>query len=439
MFSIRTGINGLLDVARKTYSETIEDIYSLCETTREKYGWKNLTIKYSAKRGFFFQTNNFSGEFPQYCIQIKKQKNNSTFSTENLLKLNERQKESMKEIMILSSRVVSELLLDLRSHIATIYNINDSVALLDLLLSLTTFATLSNEIAKPEITRDGPIAIKSGRNPLVELFLNSQNHFIPNDTFCSKESNFHVITGPNMSGKSTYIRQIALNLILAHLGSFVCAKFASIRLTDRLFSRINTNDSIEENASSFMMEMKEMAFILQNLTPSSVVIIDELGRGTSIEDGLSLAWSISEELLLFHNSSFIFFVTHFNELENLQFVYSNVKIFHLIVEQSNLNQVKFAYQMAPGLTKIERYGIDTAISAGFPDSLINESQQLVDQLSTNSFVNYNNHPSVVLFIERLKRLYLTANLDDNNNNADDNLQLQQLKNDVENFILNLNF
>lgn len=375
-YAIRPGIDGLLDVARKTFGECVEDIHNLTNLYKTQYKLDKLQLQYNHKRGYFLGINKFDVMLPEIFIQVNRKKKSVQFSTEELISLNDRQKESVKEIMQLTNRILEGLFLKLRTNIACIYNINDTIALLDLITSFATFATL-HKCVRPVLLPQGPTEILGGRHPIVEKF--AQESFVANNTVLSEENNFYLITGPNMSGKSTYIRQIALLTIMAQIGCFVSADSCQLRITDHLFTRIGTSDCLEDNASSFMVEMRDMAYILQNYVPRSLIIIDELGRGTSICDGCALAWSFCEALLLL--PAYTLFVTHFFELYRLSDLYPNVNVYHLGVQTEN-SQIKYSYKLQEGRIQLSGYGIALAESrSGFPPRVIELAKRIGNTLN----------------------------------------------------------
>ena len=325
---------------------------------------------------------------PNIFIQVVKQKKLVKFSTEELINLNNRQRDSVAEILQLSNRILEMVFHELRSNIGCIYSLNDTTSLLDMLLSFTTFTTLIPSV-RPIITHRDTLEIKEGRHPILSTY--SDRTFVANDTNCSKTNNFQIITGSNMSGKSTYIRQISLIVILAHIGCFVTAESALIRLTDHIFSRIGTSDCIEDNASSFMLEMREMAYIIQNKTPNSLIIIDELGRGTSLNDACSLAWSCAEDLIA--SNSFTFFVTHFLQLTNLSTMYNNVSLSHLETIKGRTH-LEYNHQLKAGVENIDHFGIHLAqFRAGFPEEVITFANTISKQLQTMETDNQNTSKS----------------------------------------------
>ncbi|KAG0239065.1 MutS protein msh4 [Mortierella sp. GBA43] len=316
-FAVKAGCNGLLDVARQTYKETINDIFEVVNRYVDEYGL-SLKVQFSVSMGYYLSTtldHLEGGELPLVFINVVKKNKSLTFTTLELMKKNAKINDSLTEVYLMSDKIVSDLCSDIRSKIITLYKASEAIAMLDMLLAFTHLCTVSNYV-RPEFA--DTLVIKQGRHPIIEKIFSSP--FVPNDTYISSANTFQVITGPNMSGKSTYLRQVALLTVMAQIGSFVPADFAAFRIMDQasnphnlcqsivtidmpidapfpfslqLFSRISNDDSIELNASTFTVEMRETAYILQNITEKSLVIIDELGRGLSLAKTLNLPTDVT--------------------------------------------------------------------------------------------------------------------------------------------------
>ncbi|KAK3612393.1 hypothetical protein CHS0354_031987 [Potamilus streckersoni] len=357
-FAVKPGLNGLLDIARRTYTEIVDDIAELVKQLEMQYNLP-LRTSYSMFRGFYIQLlctskDNYTPEnLPGIFLKVTKLKNTLSFTTVDLIKLNDRVKESLQEIYMMTNIVVKELLIDIRDQIGCLYKLTECVSMLDMLLGFAHACTVSNFV-KPEFT--DTLAIKQGQHPILERIGSEQP--IPNNVYASEECNFIIITGPNMSGKSTYLRQIALLQIMAQLGSYVPAQYASFRTADQIFSRIGSDDSIETNCSSFMLEMKEINYIVQSASNNSLIIIDELGRGTSAEEGIGLCHAICEYLLGI--KAFTFFVTHFLELTRLDSLYPNLENYFFEVQRSysvegNCEKVIYTHVLSKGKTTEKHY------------------------------------------------------------------------------------
>lgn len=432
-FAVRTGRNGILDVARKTLSENISDMHSHLETVKERYDLTKLSIAYNVSRGYHFTISakmlNMD-QLPDDFVQFQKGRL-TKFSTEVMIELNARYRESLNEIWLLSNREVSTVLEFCwkQEVISELHRLCDAIALLDVLTSFVSYISMSpHRHARPTFSKSGAIAIKSAHNVILASLRSSES--VPNDMFLSETSSFHLISGPNMAGKSTLIKAVGLMVILAHIGCFVPADYASMRLLQRMCTRIGTGDSVEHNQSSFSREMTEMANILKLLSnvsrPSSIslsdqrqdvdpkhvwssqnslVLVDELGRATAPIDGFALAYALAEDLS-FHSRTFVLLTTHFAGMSELENFNPSVKSFHLQVEdqepsgqkftggnaedseESHHNKQKadttrsdsrakrFTYRVAPGMTTAKNYGLLTAAAAGLPSSIIEDAHRL---------------------------------------------------------------
>ena len=252
------------------------------------------------------------------------------------------------------------------------------IALLDCLCSLSYVAS-ANQFVRPEINEDGVIDIKEGRHPVVEKMMNN-GMFISNDTYLNNfESRISIITGPNMAGKSTYMRQTALIVLMAQIGSFVPAASANIGICDRIFTRVGASDDLASGQSTFMVEMSEVANILRNATKNSLLILDEIGRGTSTYDGLSIAWAVVEYI---SNSELLgaktLFATHYHELTELEGKLSSVNNYCIAVKEDG-DDIVFLRKIVKGGAD-RSYGIQVAKLAGVPDIVINRANEICNQL-----------------------------------------------------------
>ncbi|XP_035824498.1 mutS protein homolog 4 [Aplysia californica] len=390
--AIKTKINGLLDVARRTYTELVDDLESLVQQCAENYQLP-LRTAYSSLRGFYIQmsieTRGKRGggggaaavsqdNLPSVFIKVNKFKNTLSFTTMELLQLNERIKSALDQIYMMGNFVTTDLLTSLQGQVSCLYELADIVAMVDMLLSLAHAATLSSYI-RPEFT--DTLAIKQGYHPILQKV--SCDIVVPNDTYAADHSNFIVLTGPNMGGKSTYLRQVALLQIMAQIGSFVPAQFASFRIADQIFSRIGSDDDMESNSSTFTLEMKETNYILQNVTDNSLVIIDELGRGTSAEEGVGICWAISECLL--KKKAFTFFVTHFRQLTDLNRNYPNVSEYYFEVQrvfnaEARCEKISYTHVLSRGVTPETHYGLQLASMSTIPTSVIEDARKIADNI-----------------------------------------------------------
>ncbi|XP_033642505.1 mutS protein homolog 4-like [Asterias rubens] len=383
-FAVKPNINGLLDVARRTYTEIVDDIADLIVQLGEQYGLP-LKTSYSCSRGFFIQMycgakNPVQPEsLPPVFTKVIRTRNSLSFTSADLIKLNNRVRESLNEIYLMTNIVVSELLNEIREHVGCLYKLAECVSTLDMLVAFAHACTLA-EYVRPDFT--DTLAIKNGKHPILDRI--SYEQPIANNTYASEDSNFIIITGPNMSGKSTYLKQLAILQVMAQIGSFVPAEYASFRVCDQIFSRIGCDDDIETNASTFMLEMREMNYIVQNCTNKSLVIIDELGRGTSSEEGIGICHSICEYLQSL--KAFTIFATHFMEITPLDVLYPNVENYHFEVENvgstpGTKRKLAYSHVLSKGRTKEQHYGIKLAELCTLPESMLAEAKRLSEKLS----------------------------------------------------------
>ncbi|GEM09965.1 DNA mismatch repair protein MSH4 [Rhodotorula toruloides] len=335
LFAIKAEKKRLLDVARETWRENTSDVNDLCDSLRDDYGLEGLTLMQSGKgSAYVFQLTKEEweekkGDIGKAFTNVNVLKKRVEFSSLDLQKRNARLQESEQEIYLMSEEILDEMFQEIRSRVTCLYKCSEAIALLDM---LAAFAELSSkeDYVRPEWT--DTLAIKAGRHPLHEHFRMSDGSFVPNDTYASDAASFQLINGPNMSGKSTLLRQIALLHVMAQIGCFVPAAYASFRPISALLTRLSNDDNLESSLSTFASEMVTMSMILAALQAHEgrrcLVIVDELGRGTSPEEGVGIAFAIAEEII--ESGAFCFFATHFKELSfALPSRYPNVVALHL--------------------------------------------------------------------------------------------------------------
>ncbi|CAK1551249.1 unnamed protein product [Leptosia nina] len=383
-FAIKPDINGLLDVARRTYSELIDDIQKIVEQLSETYDLP-IRLNQNIMKGFHIvlpvapkNRRDFNvSDLPSVFIQVQFNGASVTMTTEELVVIDHQAKEALNEIQKMSNIVISALLKDLRPYMASLYKLCENVAELDIIIALTQISTVGSYI-RPEFS--DYMDIRNSVHPLLDY--NSQVMPVSNDIFASPEHNFTIITGPNMGGKSIYIKQIAIMQVMAQLGCYLPATSGILRICDRLFSRIGFNDSVELNASTYVIEMKEIQHILKGLTRASLVIIDELCRGTCVEEGTSIAWAICEELIL--SDAFTFFTTHFLYLTKLEDLYYNVVNRHTTVSQEEygtenaLKRLIYTHKIELGTNAIDHYGLALAAKTSLPEETVNLAKELAE-------------------------------------------------------------
>ncbi|KAG9268561.1 hypothetical protein AMEX_G17546 [Astyanax mexicanus] len=394
-YAVRPNVNEFLDIARRAYTEVVDDIAGLVDQLGEKYGLPLRTI-FSTARGFFIQLSLEGvvlpeGHLPEEFIKVTRQKNNYSFTTLDLMKMNSRCEEALKEIFHMSYMVICRLLNGVYEQIHCLYKLSDAVSMLDMLLSLANACTFSDYV-RPEFT--DTLAIKQGRHPTLERITGKQP--ISNNSYISEGSNFVIVTGPNMSGKSTYLRQVALCQIMAQIGSFVPAEYASFRVADQIFTRIGVDDDFETNSSTFMVEMKEVSYITHTASERSLIIIDELGRGTSAEEGIGICHAVCEFLI--NLKAFTLFATHYLELCQLETLYPNVENQHMQVqhirrEDNSTESVVYTYLLTRGFSEERNYGIRAAEMTSMPPSIIQEAKSIAAKVSQKLWGKHHSDPS----------------------------------------------
>ncbi|KAI8981084.1 muts domain V-domain-containing protein [Pilobolus umbonatus] len=381
-YAVKAGVNGLLDVARQAYKETVQDVYEIIENYSEVFGLP-IKLQFNASLGFYItlQRDKLTegDDIPFEFINVQKKKKFYQFTTLEILQKNRRIEESLSEVYLMSDSLLSSLLQVFRDHIHLLYETSEAISQLDLLSSFAMGKSYNN-YTRPEFS--DILAIKAGKHPILANILTCE--LTPNDTFASFSSNFQFVTGPNMSGKTTYLRQIALLSIMAQIGSCVPAEYASFKLVDRILSRLaNDSNTATAKMSSFMLEMRDISFVLQHVTDNSLIIIDELGRGTSHSDALGITAAISESLIL--SKTNCFFATHFHELTNTLCIYPNVVNlqFNSLFEKSEeVQTVSYSYKIQDGrLSTKEHYGLQTAQILGFPREVLIYANDILRKLN----------------------------------------------------------
>ncbi|KAF2715997.1 hypothetical protein K431DRAFT_326350 [Polychaeton citri CBS 116435] len=343
-YAVRSGVDGLLDVARLAYKEATDDALQHLSDVGDECGLQ-LEPKFDNNRQFYVRirvSELRNQDLPGIFINPFRKRDWIECQTLPLLKISQKISSSHSEAILLSDKAIQQLVLDVREHISALFKISEAVAMLDMLTSLADVVTRSDYV-RPHL--GDRLAISAGRHPIRERI--EITKFVPNDVYANQQARFQIITGCNMSGKSTYIRSVALMTIMAQAGSFVPAAYAMFPITRQLFARVSIDDSIEANASTFATEMRETAFILRNMDSSSLVIIDELGRGTSTRDGLAIALAIAEALV--ESRALVWFATHFHQLAVIMAERTGVVSFHLAVGDYNDNRIEMLYRIAKGV------------------------------------------------------------------------------------------
>ena len=374
---IKSGFSSELDEYRSANRESAAWLADIEARERENTGIKNLKVGYNKVFGYFIEVNkSVSDKLPPRFVRKQTLVNNERFITEELKNLEEKLLGSAEKAIKLEQDILKEIITELTGRISQLQSTARNVAYLDVLLSFAKVAKENNYV-KPTISRDLSTTIKDGRHPVVEQLM-KKNEFVPNDAYldCGQDR-LMIITGPNMSGKSTYMRQIALITLMAHVGSYVPAKKADIALADRIFTRIGASDDLSYGQSTFMVEMIEVAEILHNATMNSLVIMDEIGRGTSTLDGLSIAVSVAEDIAKRIRCKTLF-STHYHEMTSLEGRVEGVKNYKVTAAESK-NTVIFLHKVMRGGTN-KSFGIEVAQLAGLPKPVTNKAKALSKQL-----------------------------------------------------------
>lgn len=377
---IKDGYNESVDKYRNAKTEGKGWLAQVEAEEREKTGIKNLKIKFNKVFGYYLEvTNSFKDLVPDYYTRKQTLTNAERYITPRLKELEDMILGAEDKLYALEYELFSEVRNKIGSQMVRIQKTANAVAMLDVIASLA-FVAERNHYVRPVMNTRGIIDIKNGRHPVVEKMVDN-DMFIPNDTYLDNgEKRVSIITGPNMAGKSTYMRQAALIVLMAQIGSFVPADSAKIGIVDRIFTRVGASDDLASGQSTFMVEMTEVANILRNATSKSLLILDEIGRGTSTFDGLSIAWAVVEHI---SNKQVLgaktLFATHYHELTELEGKIPGVNNYCIAVKERG-DDIVFLRKIVQGGAD-KSYGIQVAKLAGVPDSVINRAKELVDELS----------------------------------------------------------
>ena len=376
---IKDGYDQQIDDYRQAKTKGKTWLAELEAEEKEKTGIKNLKIKYNKVFGYYLEvTNSFKDMVPDYYTRKQTLTNAERYITPRLKELEDMILGAEDKLYALEYDRFAEIRNMIAGEVERIQKTARAIAKLDAYLSMALVAS-RNQYVRPKINTRGIIDIKDGRHPVVEKMI-TNDMFIPNDTYLDNGKNrISVITGPNMAGKSTYMRQTALIVLMAQIGSFVPASKANIGIVDRIFTRVGASDDLASGQSTFMVEMTEVANILRNATSKSLLILDEIGRGTSTFDGLSIAWAVIEHI---SNPKLLgaktLFATHYHELTELEGKLPGVNNYCIAVKERG-DDIVFLRKIVKGGAD-KSYGIQVAKLAGVPDSVINRAKELVEEL-----------------------------------------------------------
>ncbi len=382
---IRDGFDENIDRLRHAKNDGKTWLAKLEEEDRERTGIKNLKVKYNKVFGYYFEvTNSFKNMVPEDYIRKQTLTNAERYTNAKLKELEDTILNAEDKLYGLEYDLFCQIRDSIAGEIDRIQRTAKAIARLDVLCSLSYVAE-RNHYVRPKINEKGVIDIKAGRHPVVEQMI-SNDMFISNDTYLDNNKYcVSIITGPNMAGKSTYMRQVALIVLMAQIGSFVPADAANISMTDRIFTRVGASDDLASGQSTFMVEMNEVANILRNATSNSLLILDEIGRGTSTFDGLSIAWAVIEHI---SNKKLLgaktLFATHYHELTELEGKMNNVNNYCIAVKEKG-DDIVFLRKIVKGGAD-KSYGIQVAKLAGVPDMVIDRAKEIVTQLCDNDIL-----------------------------------------------------
>ena len=384
---IKDGYHEEIDRLREAKSQGKNWLAEVEAKEREKSGIKNLKIKFNKVFGYYLEvTNSFKDLVPDYYTRKQTLTNAERYITPELKEMEDMILGAEDKLVQLEYELFRELREQIAKNVVRIQKTAKALAKIDVFASLALISE-QNHYCRPSLNQNGRIDIKNGRHPVVEKMINN-DMFIANDTYLDNQKNrISVITGPNMAGKSTYMRQTALIVLMAQIGCFVPAETADIGIVDRIFTRVGASDDLASGQSTFMVEMTEVANILRNATGNSLLILDEIGRGTSTFDGLSIAWAVVEHI---SNPKLLgaktLFATHYHELTELEGKLDNVNNYCIAVKEKG-DDIVFLRKIVKGGAD-KSYGIQVAKLAGVPDSVIERAKEIAEELGRHDIVDF---------------------------------------------------
>ena len=375
---IKDGYNSELDELRKVSKLGKDFILEIEQREKERTGIKGLKIKYNKVFGYFIEVTKANEHLvPEDYIRKQTLVNSERYIVPDLKEYEEKVITAKSKIEALEYELFKQLTSEIKEHIDSLYKLANRIANLDIVSNFAHIAT-KNSYVKPEMNEGEILEIKGGRHPIVETLIPSGT-YVKNDIILDDKNNLIILTGPNMSGKSTYMKQVALNIIMAHIGSYVAADYAKIPIVDKIFTRVGASDDLLTGQSTFMLEMTEVASILNSATKKSFVVLDEIGRGTSTYDGISIATAITEYI---HNviGAKTIFATHYHELTELEKELERAINFRVEVKEDGKNVVFLREIVKGGADK--SYGIEVARLSGVPKEVLNRSRKILKKLET---------------------------------------------------------
>ena len=378
---IKPGVNVELDELRSIQASGKDFLDKMLKREIDKTGISSLKISFNNVFGYYLEVRNrFKDQVPENWIRKQTLVSSERYITEELKEYEDKILSAEEKISVIENRIYNELAQSISEFINPIQINANIVSQIDCLLSFSSIAKKYN-YTQPIINNSNALVIKQGRHPVIEHQLKIGESYIPNDIFLDRKmQQIMMITGPNMSGKSALLRQTALIVLMAQIGSFVPAQLAEIGLVDKIFTRVGASDNISMGESTFMVEMNETASILNNLSEKSLILLDEIGRGTSTYDGVSIAWAIAEYI---HENAFkpkTLFATHYHELNEMSLKFNRIKNFNVSVKESG-NKIIFIRKLKEGGSQ-HSFGIHVAKMAGIPDKIVKNAAEKLKQLET---------------------------------------------------------
>ena len=376
---IADGVDKELDELRQIAGHGKDYLLQLQEREIERTGIPSLKISYNNVFGYYLEVRNtHKDKVPPEWIRKQTLVNAERYITQELKEYEEKIFGAEEKIALIEQRIYQQIVAEVQKNIPAIQAVSRIVAKVDVLSSFAALA-ISNRYCKPQMNDSFGIDITDGRHPVIETLMKPGEEYVPNSLHLdSDDEQIMILTGPNMAGKSALLRQTALIVLMAQIGSFVPAKAATIGITDKIFTRVGASDNISRGESTFMVEMTETATILHNISNRSLVLLDEIGRGTSTFDGMSIAWAIVEYLHQCGMKPKTLFATHYHELNELEELYPRVRNWHISVKEVG-NKVLFLRKLAPGGVA-HSFGIHVARMAGMPKSVVESAERMLHQL-----------------------------------------------------------
>jgi len=401
---IADGVHAELDELRSIASSGKEYLVKLQQEEAAKTGIPSLKIGFNNVFGYYLEvTNTHKNKVPENWTRKQTLANAERYITPELKEYEEKITGAEDKILALEFSIFESLLNELQDFLAPIQTNGNILAILDCLICFANNA-IQFGYKKPELSEQVDLYIEEGRHPVIERYLNPGDQYVSNTITLNKtDQQIIILTGPNMSGKSALLRQVALITLMAHMGSFVPATRANLPLTDKIFTRVGASDNLSGGESTFMVEMNETASILNNVTQGSLILLDEIGRGTSTYDGISIAWSMVEHLHQIPQQPLTLFATHYHELNELENNLERVRNYHITNKEVG-NKIIFLRKLAPG-GSTHSFGIHVARMAGMPSSLIRRANEILSQLETQHIQSTDEKtPRVGSLDEKVKEI-----------------------------------